>query len=93
MAEIEFVNRYDLLEMPQPDIKAMCQGQCEGTGMVPVFRNEGKINVEGARVPDAENDAEGPWRDLWDEAEAKSPSGDGWQFVKCPSCRGIRKRQ
>lgn len=75
MAEFEFTDRYQALGIPYPDTATMCQDQCEGTGFVPV----------------AKDDAEEPWRTLWVEAEAKSPSDDGWHFVKCPSCGGTGK--
>lgn len=64
---------------PLPDPRTMCQGQCEGMGYVP---------VKG-------DDMEEPWRGLWLEAEAKSPTDDNWHFVKCPECngRGLRNTE
>lgn len=47
-----------------------CDAECEGTGWVPV----------------ADGESEEPWRTLWLEAEAASPTDDGWHFVKCPVC-------
>jgi len=34
----EFTDRYDALGIPQPDVETMCKGQCEGIGVVPIFR-------------------------------------------------------
>ena len=74
---IEFTDRYDALGIPLPDPKTICLGQCEGTGFVP-------INGDG------EDDE--AFRKLWQEAEAKEPSDDGWHFVTCPTCNGTGKR-
>ncbi len=70
--EIEFTDRYQALGIPYPDPKTMCKGQCEGTGIVPVPKD----------------DMEEPFRTLWMEAEVKEHSDDGWHFVKCPDCNG-----
>jgi len=69
---MEFTDRYRALGIDYPDPKAMCKGQCEGTGWVPTDKDKpGTI-----------------WRKLWEEAEAKCPSDDGYHFVKCPDCNG-----
>ena len=70
-------DRYKALGIPYPDREAMCNGQCEGTGSVPIYRN----------------DDEEPWRTLWLIAEAKSPSEDGWHFVRCPDCNGTGRKE
>jgi len=71
----EFTDRYKDLGIPYPDPETMCGGQCEGTGVVPVEKND----------PDER------FRKLWEEAEAKEPTDDGWHFVKCPDCNGTGK--
>ncbi len=76
MNKLEFTDRYQALGIPYPDPKTMCEGQCEGTGIVP-------INSD---------DMEEPWRTLWLEAEKKKPSDNGTYFVKCPDCNGTGKR-
>jgi len=75
---IEFTDRYKALGIPYPDPKTMCQGQCEGTGWVPVERDD----------PDP------VWRTLWEAAHAKPHKEpcDGWHFVKCPDCNGTGKK-
>lgn len=73
---MEFTDRYQALGIPYPEEETMCLGQCEGTGRVPV----------------AKDDMEEPFHRLWIEAEAKNPSDDGWHFVKCPDCNGTGKR-
>ena len=55
-----------------PDVYTMCLGQCEGTGTVPVHRDEG----------------EEPYRTLWIAAEIEEPTNDGWHFIACPDCNG-----
>lgn len=69
---MEFTSRYEALGMPLPDPETMCKGQCEGTGWVPVDRD----------------DLEEPFHTLWLAAEELSPTDDGWHFVKCPECGG-----
>ena len=71
---IEFTSRYDALGLPPPDRATMCEGQCEGTGFVPIHRD----------------DDDPKFKALWVEAEAKSPSDDAWHFVTCPDCNGTR---
>jgi hypothetical protein len=73
---MEGVDRYDALEIPRPDPTTMCDGQCEGTGHVPISANE----------------TEEPWRSLWVEAEAAPPAEDDWHFVRCPDCGGTGQR-
>ena len=73
----EIVDRYTALGIPHPDPKTMCKGQCEGTGFVPIHKD----------------DAEEPWHTLWLEAEKVSPNedGDDYHFVQCPDCKGTGK--
>lgn len=75
MQDIEFTDRYQALGIPQPDIKTMCLGDCEGTGYVPIG--------SGETAP--------AYRVLWQQAEEKHPSDDGWHFVQCPDCGGTGK--
>ena len=75
---IQFVDRYDVLGIPRPDSETMCRGQCEGTGIVPVHKDD-------------PNDEEGDWHTLWLVAEAKCPTDDDYHFVTCPSCGGSGK--
>lgn len=70
------VTRYDALGMATPDVDTMCPDQCEGTGYVPIHRD----------------DPEEPWRALWAAAEAVLPTDDGWHFVTCPTCNGTGHR-
>jgi len=49
----------------------LCFGNCEGEGLIPVGTND-KREI---------------YRKLAEEAEAKSPSEDGWHMVKCPDCK------
>ena len=76
MSKIEITDRYQALGIPYPDPKTMCNGQCEGTG----------------RVPISSDDTEEPFKTLWLEAEKKKPTDDGYHFVVCPECNGTGKR-
>ena len=71
MSDLEFTVRYQALGLPLPDPETMCDDQGEGTGWVPIHRD----------------DDEEPWHTLWLEAEEKSTTDDGYHFVKCPSCQ------
>ena len=73
---MEFTDRYKALGIPYPNRETMCDGQCEGTGRVPIHKD----------------DMDEPWHTLWLEAEKASPADDkGWHFVKCPDCNGTGK--
>jgi len=75
---IEITDRYQALGIPYPDVETMCEGQCEGTGVVPV----------------SAEDREEPWRSLWLAAEAKKPAGkNGTHYVMCPDCDGTGKKK
>jgi hypothetical protein len=73
---IEFSDRYSATGTPYPDLDTVCTGHCEGMGCVPVERNDGDPR----------------FRALWEEAEKRSPTDDGWHFVVCPDCNGTRLR-
>lgn len=73
--QIEITDRYKALGMPYPDAKTMCKGQCEGTGVVPIYRDE----------------TDPVFLALWGKAEKDNPSDDGYHFVKCPDCKGTGK--
>lgn len=75
---LEITDRYQALGIQRPNPETMCQGQCEGTGIVPVSRKE----------------SDPVFKSLWEEAEKQHPNlpDDGWHFVKCPDCHGTGKR-
>ena len=77
MSEFEITDRYQALGIPYPDPETMCEGQCEGTGWVPVMADE----------------LDEPWRTLWLEAEKKAKIKGGTHFVQCPDCNGTGKKK
>jgi len=79
VTQFEFTDRYKALGMPSPDVKTMCKGQCEGTGFVPLHKDDEDASLA-------------PWRELWLAAEEASPAEDGWHFVRCPDCGGTGKK-
>lgn len=76
--KVEFTDRYQALGIPYPDAETMCLGMCEGTGYVPVKKDE----EDDKRLVE-----------LWEEQEKIEPSDDGWHFVLCPDCNGTRLRK
>jgi hypothetical protein len=71
-----FYSRYEAMGIPLPNPDTMCDGECEGTGVVPIDKDC----------------TEEPYRTLWLEAEAKKPTDDGFHFVACPTCQGTGKK-
>ncbi len=76
MSDFEYTDRYEALGIPKPDPATVCKGRCEGTGWVPVGRDE-TDPILG---------------ELWKAAEAEHHEDDGTHFVKCPACGGTGKR-
>lgn len=105
--ELEFTDRYKALGIPYPDPLTMCDGDCEGTGWVPV----------------RSADTDPLYHALWLHAHRKCEVGllgrvgrfvrdirrvfryglrshwrvcfgkcDGWHFVRCPRCGGTGKK-
>ena len=78
---MEFTDRYQALGIPYPAEGTVCQGQCEGTGMVPVAHYE-QPAVEGeCRVVELEDDPR--LLALWREGHRKcSTLGRFLQFFR-----------
>ena len=102
----EFTDRYQALGMPSPDPATMCKGDCEGTGVYPLW---GPCEESGHEAA------------LWREAHARACSVrgrlktlvtgsagrygiirdlrwafrrcDGYHFVTCPDCNGTGRRE
>lgn len=94
--KFEFTDRYQALGIPYPDPGTMCDGQCEGTGWIPVHERETDVAL----------------KTLWRDAHAKAHTlahrvrqvflthslrpltedCDGWHFVRCLDCGGTGKR-
>ena len=86
---MEYNDRYSVMGIGRPDPETMCSGQCEGTGLIPVW-----MTTPGARMdcrPD-ESETDETLKNLWLEAEKKEKTNDGYHFVKCPDCGGSGKR-
>lgn len=90
MAEFVYSDRYTALGIETP-IENICEGQCEGTGWVPIYCSTEKMpdGRKGLVPRRAETDPR--LVQLWIEAEEENPADDGWHFVKCPYCGGTGK--
>lgn len=75
MSNFESTDRYKAMGIPYPDPKTMCGGDCEGTGVVPLHKEDNDPKYAG----------------LWLEAEKKKASDDCYHMVKCPDCKGTGK--
>jgi hypothetical protein len=92
--DVQFTDRYEALGIEPPSLLTVCRGQCEGTGVVPVFmdtptaaQRRGRNGIVGPDETDPELIRQ------WRIAEALDPSDDGWHFVTCPRCIGTGKRR
>lgn len=84
--EIEPVDRYEGIGYPDP--ATVCDGECEGLGVIPVYMRAGDKRIGGA-FPEDETDPD--LVAVWEKAENDSPAEDGWHFVQCPVCKGSGK--
>lgn len=92
VASVVWEDRYTALGLPYPDPETICQGQCEGLGVVPIYFAD-NLPYDPMRVGVSYTDHEiNYWKHLWDKAEAEAHADDGWHFVKCPECGGSGKR-
>ena len=91
MNEFEFTDRYDALGIPPPDLKTMCEGQCEGTGFMPIYNAVGD-NRKKKKSCHVDSEKNPILLKLWQEAENAEPADDGWHFVKCSDCDGGGKK-
>jgi hypothetical protein len=89
---IEFVDRYSATGTPRPDPATICEGHCEGMGCVPIYDKRGDPKASDPGHASLESEVEPRFVKLWEEAEAREPTDDGWHFVVCPDCNGTRLR-
>lgn len=74
MTAFEFTDRYQALGIPYPEPETVCEGQCEGTGHVPVYI-QARPPREGEAYPsEPEDDAR--LVALWNEQHRKY---HGWR--------------
>lgn len=85
----EYTDRYQALGIPYPDLATMCRGQCEGTGVVPVYMSKGDSRPDNGCREQDETDPEMIRR--WEMMETEEAADDGWHFVVCPRCEGAGK--
>lgn len=90
MSKPEYEDRYTALGITPPPPETVCQGECEGTGWVPIFSNESGTRDRTSLMPTTETDPR--MVALWREAEQVNHTADGWHFVKCPDCHGTGVR-
>ena len=105
---LEFTDRYKAMGIPYPDQKTCCDGQCEGTGWVPIHYSEqtepfktlwGKAHLERCLVAPIRKIVRF-FKDIKKAAKFGLKSHwdfcfqpcDGWHFVKCPDCDGTGKK-
>ncbi len=69
----------------KPAIK--CTGDCDGAGWIAVYLHRGDTMRGHDDVRPVDEDDE-ELMALWEAAQAKDPSIDGWHFVVCPDCKG-----
>lgn len=74
---IVYSDRYSALGIKCPSKDTICKGQCEGTGYIPVTKNDQSPKL----------------RALWRKAELAHKSDDGFHFVKCSTCGGTGRRK
>lgn len=75
--DIEFIDRYQALGIPRPDLETMCKGQCDGVGFYPT------------RLDDATSEEAALWNEM--HRRPHSEPCDGWHFITCPDCKGTGK--
>lgn len=74
MSDIEWSDRYG---GNYPDPATVCQGECEGMGVIPMRRDDDDLAA---------------YRDEWDELDRARRADNGYHFVKCRECGGTGKR-
>lgn len=100
-----FTDRYQALGIPYPDPQTMCQGYCEGTGVLPLYkydysRWDYRLTAAWLETHEEMHSWYGRIASLWKAIKGcdKIYFGmafevcDGWHFVKCPDCHGTGKR-
>lgn len=75
--KFKVADRYSALGIETPDPSTCCDGECEGTGVVPIQKGDRRIE----------------YRKAWEAAEKKEKSDDGYHFVKCRVCHGTGKKK
>jgi len=94
LARIVATDRYQTLGMERPKKETVCKGQCEGTGVVPVYHSSGHKRRRGENYAyPKKKETDSALLKAWAKAEEESPTDDGWHFVKCPTCGGSGKRR
>lgn len=99
LKDYEFVDRYDLLNIPHPSPETMCKGQCEGMGIYPQFLAGPWLASNASRLVMDEIPTKEEIK-RWHEAHAASRHRgqdadgpcDGWHFITCPDCNGTGKQ-
>ncbi len=88
--DFEVSSRYGDGQDAIPDRANICNGPCEGMGVVPVYMRKGD-RTTGSCIPADESDQE--LISLWEKAEVEKlgDGGDGWHFVECGECQGTGK--
>ena len=77
---IEVTDRYKAMGIPYPDPATVCKGQCEGTGLVPIYHSIG-VAKEGEARPVDETDQR--YLPLWESEHRKCAwHQKAWRFFR-----------
>lgn len=71
----------------------VCKGECEGSGVVPVYVHTEKQTSKDPSFVHCESETNEVLLKLWDKLEKEEHSPNGWHFVECPECRGSGKER
>ena len=63
--QVIITDRYSALGIDRPNVKTMCEGQCEGTGYIPHYKGDSELQMERQPGDDVLDE-------LWEVAHAKN---------------------
>ena len=99
---MEITHRYEVLEIDYSNEKS-CEGQCGGTGWLPVHRDDDKHKEAWIKAHNEAHSICGILKTavdllllgkiLWSIAHLFTGwKCDGWHFIKCPKCNDTGRK-